>query len=99
MAGTPSGVPRGSAFTPPSGFFFQTARQADGTYTIREKNGLTYTFESVAGTVGQRARLLRITDRNGNTLTLTYGAATGRLASGHDGIGRSLTVPSAVNTR
>ena len=99
VAGTASGVAPRSVFTPPSGFFFQTARQADGTYTIREKNGLTYTFESVAGTVGQRARLLRITDRNGNTLTLTYGAATGRLASVTDGLGRSLTFTYDVNTR
>src|SRR5439155_220180 len=98
-AGTASGVAPGSVVTPPSGFFFQTARQADGTYTIREKNGLTYTFESVAGTVGQRARLLRITDRNGDTLTLTYGAATGRLASVTDGLGRSLTFTYDVNTR
>ncbi|MBI5656779.1 MAG: hypothetical protein HZC44_08160, partial [Geobacter sp.] len=51
VTGNSGGVPIGSTFTPPSAFHFQVARAANGTYTIREKNGLTYTFENVAGTV------------------------------------------------
>jgi RHS repeat-associated protein len=90
VAGSAGGVAIGAAFTPPPGFFFQVARQADGRYTIREKDGLTYTFESVAGTAGQRARLLRITDRNGNALTLGYTGA--RLTSVSDPLGRQLTI-------
>ena len=74
VTGNSGGIPIGSTFTPPKGFFFQMARAANGTYTIREKNGLTYTFENVAGTVNQKARLTSITDRNNNTLTLTYPA-------------------------
>ncbi|GAB4512556.1 MAG: hypothetical protein Tsb0026_16580 [Sulfuricaulis sp.] len=50
VTGSVSGVAIGSSFTPPPGFFFQTTRNTDGTYSIREKNGLTYTFENVAGT-------------------------------------------------
>lgn len=83
----------GSVFTPPPGFFFQTTRNADGTYSIREKNGLTYTFENVAGTItpsGQKgAKLLNIKDRNGNTLTMGYNGAN--LTSVTDGLGRALT--------
>lgn len=65
-------------------------REANGTYTIKEKNGLLYTFASVNGTAagGQRARLLSIADRNANTLTMTY---TGNdLTSVKDGLKRSL---------
>jgi RHS repeat-associated protein len=87
VMGASSVVPIGATFKTPSGLFFRVARNTDGTYTIREKNGLTYTFESVAGTVGQRARLLRVTDRNANALTLTYDAATSRLASVADAVG------------
>lgn len=77
-----------SASSPRPGFFFQSACQGDGSYTLREKNGLTYTFESVAGTVGQKAKLLRIADRTGNALTLNY---AGNLLSGvSDVLGRGL---------
>lgn len=77
VAGTASGVAIGSMFTPPQGFYFTTTRNADGTYTIVEKNGLTYQFESVAGTKGQKARLIKINDRNGNSLNLSYTAIAG----------------------
>ena len=87
----------GAAFTAPKGFYFQTSRNPDGTYTIREKNGLTYTFESVAGTMAQKARLLKIADRNGNALTLSY--AGGNLVSVADGLGRSLTFTTDGNNR
>jgi RHS repeat-associated protein len=97
VSGNSGGVPIGAAFTPPQGFYFQAARQADGTYTIREKNGLTYTFESVAGTVGQRAKLLRIADRNGNALRMTYTGAN--LTSVTDDLNRSLTLTYDANNR
>src|SRR6266508_3239502 len=79
----------GTTFTTPTVFHFQVARQPDGTYTVREKNGLTYTFEAVAGAVSDRAKLLRIADRNGNALTLTYSGTC--LAAVTDGAGRRLT--------
>ena len=92
VAGNAGGVSIASPFTAPKGSYFTTTRNGDGTYTIREKNGLTYTFENVAGTLGQKARLTRLQDRNGNTLTLAYSAGCGnRLCSVTDGLGRSLT--------
>jgi len=89
VTGNAAGVPVGSTFTSPKGFFFQTTRNGDGTYTIREKNGLTYTFESVTGTIEQKARLLSIRDRNGNTLSLTYSGSNLQYVT--DGLGRRLT--------
>lgn len=72
VAGNSAGVPVNSVFTAPKGFYFTTTRNADGTYTIVEKNGLAYRFETIPGTVGQKARLIKITDRNDNSLTLSY---------------------------
>ncbi|EKD37447.1 MAG: hypothetical protein ACD_75C01126G0001, partial [uncultured bacterium] len=74
-----------------AGIFVTFQRLADGTYQIKEKNGLTYEFESVTGTTagGQKARLLSITDRNGNALTLTYTGAN--LTQVKDGLNRALT--------
>ena len=85
--GDKSGVPNGSTFSSPKGFFFVTTR--NGTYSITEKNGLTYTFENVAGDIGQKAKLTSIKDRNGNTLTLAY--TNGLLSTVTDGLARSLT--------
>ncbi len=72
VAGNSGGIPIGSSFTQPGGFFFQVTRAANGTYTIREKNGLTYTFENVAGTVGQKARLVSISDWTGRSYQYFY---------------------------
>ncbi len=70
--GNASGVATGASFSAPEGFYFQVNRLANGKYTLREKNGTTYTFVNVAGTVGQKAKLESISDRNNNTLTLSY---------------------------
>lgn len=89
VTGTAGGVPIGPAFNAPAGLFFRVVRTADGAYMIREKSGLTYTFESVAGIVQapepQRARLVSIADRNENRLTLAYGAS-GRLEQVSDSV-------------
>jgi YD repeat-containing protein len=83
-------VPVGSTFLNPAGVCVEFRRTARGPHTIREKNGLTYTFESVDGAVvGSRAKLLAIADRNGNTLALSY--TGGALSAVTDGLGRSLT--------
>ncbi len=88
---TGSTIPPASTFTNPPGIFVDFKRLGDGTYTIREKNGLTYTFESVDGSVvGSKAKLTGIADRNGNTLTPGY--TGGLLTSITDGVGRSLTL-------
>lgn len=88
VTGIGGGVPVGS-FAAPQGFFFQTTKNANGTYTVREKNGLSYAFETTAGTVGQKAKLTQIADRNGNTLTLAYSGVN--LSTVTDGLSRSLT--------
>ena len=62
----------GALFTPPEGYYFETTRNNDGSYQIRTKSGKTYIFESVAGTVDQKAKLLKVVDRNQNILTLSY---------------------------
>ena len=78
------GIAPGTVLTNAPGIFVAFQRQINGTYTIREKNGLTYTFASNAGaTAGQSASLQSIADRNGNTLTLNYTGAN--LTSVSDG--------------
>lgn len=89
VTGAAGGVAIGATFTAPAGFNFQTTRNTDGTYSIREKNGFTYTFESSAGTLGQKARLIRIADRNGNKLTVTYAGTN--LDKVTDDLNRALT--------
>lgn len=96
VSGNP-GVAIGATFATPKGNYFSTARNADGTYSIREKNGLTYTFESIAGTPGQKAKLLTIKDRNGNTLTMTYSGSN--LATVRDDLNRTLTFTYNANNR
>ncbi|MFH1813339.1 MAG: DUF6531 domain-containing protein, partial [Pseudomonadota bacterium] len=77
-AATASGVALSStAFSSPVGFRFVMRRTSNGTYKVTEKDGLTYTFESIAGTVGQKAALIEIADRNGNKLSLTYETPSG----------------------
>lgn len=96
-AGT--GIPVGGTLSNPPGIFVVFQRLADGTYTIREKNGLTYTFESNAGlTAGQRAKLLKITDRNGNALALSYDTG-GKLTRVTDGLNRALTFTYDASNR
>jgi RHS repeat-associated protein len=97
---TNGNVTVGTTIANPSGIFVTFQRQTNGTYTIREKNGRTYTFASATGPSGTpgpgtppvSAQLLSITDRNGNTLTLSYSSACGNnLCSVTDALGRALT--------
>lgn len=74
-------------YTPSPGLYVAAGREPNGEYSVREKNGFRYYFESVAGTHEQRANLLRVEDRRGNTLSLTYDAA-GRLDTVSDDLGR-----------
>lgn len=91
-----SGVPVNTTFVNPTGIFVIFKREADGTYTIREKNGLSYTFENMAGTVDQKAKLLSIKDRNENLITLSYNGS--KLTSVVDLAGLSL-IFSYTNNR
>lgn len=84
-----SGLATTSTFKTPDGQYFTLRKNADNTYTIVDKGGVTYTFEAVAGTKDQRANLTSIKDRNGNALTLNYDASK-RLSTVTDGV-RTLT--------
>lgn len=94
VPGDGTGIPINSTFTAPKGYYFTTVRNADG-YTITEKSGLSYQFESMAGTLGQKARLIKITDRNGNSLRLSYTPIQNcdgtYVCTVTDDLGRSLT--------
>jgi YD repeat-containing protein len=94
--GAAGGVPAGS-YPAPAGFYFQFTKNADGTYNLKEKNGLTYTFEAAAGTVNQRAKLTRVEDRNGNPLNLAY--TSGRLSTVTDGLNRAIVFDYQGGTR
>ena len=93
VSGLAGGIASGSLFGNPPGVFVRAERAADGSYRVRLRNGVTYVFENVAGTVGQQARLTAITDRNGNTISLFYDA-TG-LDRIVDTAGRTLDVTNA----
>jgi RHS repeat-associated protein len=92
-------TPGGPPLTNQPGILVRVSRLADGRYQVREKDGLTYTFESLtapnsppAAGSEPRARLLEIRDRNNNVLTLAYNATCGnRLCSVTDGLNRAIT--------
>jgi len=69
-----------AVFSGTAGVYATLTRLADGSYRLTERSGMVYVFESVnasATDTGQKARLLSITDRNGNTLTLSYAPIAG----------------------
>jgi RHS repeat-associated protein len=92
------GIATGTVMTNSPGIFVTFQRLANGTYTITEKNGLTYTFASNAGTTnGQTSPLQTIRDRNGNTLTMNYTGAN--LTTVTDGFrGNVLTIAYDTST-
>lgn len=96
---TSGDITRGVTLTNSGGVNVQFTRVSggadDGKFRIRERNGLVYLFASTTGpniapsaSSAVVARLLSITDRNGNTLTLNYNGS--QLASVSDSIGRSV---------
>ncbi|MDP2834456.1 MAG: RHS repeat-associated core domain-containing protein [Pseudomonadota bacterium] len=86
-----------TSFTPPKGFHFTVAKTAAG-YLLTEPNGLAYTFADAAVALGGQARLDKVTDRNGNTVALTYDAS-GRLSKVADPAGRELVLDYQGGTR
>ena len=70
----------GATFSGSAGVYATLERLTGGTYRLTERSGMQYVFESVNATAtdtSQKSRLLSIADKNGNTLTLSYTAATG----------------------
>ena len=86
-----SSIPSPSGFQNPDGVYVTFERQPNGTYTIKEKNGLTYVFDGTVNLAGSgtKAKLQTIQDRFGNTLTLTYSG--GLLSTVNDDLSRPLT--------
>lgn len=91
----------GAPFTAPSGIYATVERLAGGTYRITERSGMRYVFENISGTAtdtAQKARLLSISDKNNNTLTLAYsGACSNNLCSVTDSLSRALTFTYSGN--
>jgi RHS repeat-associated protein len=83
----------GGTFTAAPGYFETLVKNADGSFTLTQKDQTTYTFELVLDTpfqvVGPVHRLTTIVDRNGNMTRLSY--AGGNLVSVTDTYGRRLT--------
>ncbi|MDX8126810.1 DUF6531 domain-containing protein [Methylomonas sp. OY6] len=90
-----SSVPANSTFQAAPGVYSTLKREADGSWSVTEKNGLRYGFESNAGTL---AKLLTIKDRNLNTLALAYNTGCGNyLCTVTDGPGRKLAFHYTTN--
>ncbi len=90
MAGLVTGVPVSTSFTNFSKDLSVTAqREANGEYSIREKSGLTFYFENIAGLPDEQAKLIRVTDRNGNSTHFAYSGEN--LSTVTDDLNRSLT--------
>lgn len=82
--------PDGS-FLAPLHFTATLVKNADNTYTLRLKNGSTRRFNT-------DGRLVAITDRNGNAMTLAYDA-TGFPTTLTDAAGRSVQLTKGANGR
>jgi len=99
---TSGNVNVGAVFTGSAGIYATLERLADGTYRLTERSGMKYVFENVNASATdsqQKSRLLSITDRNGNALTLSYSASCGNnLCSVTDSLNRALTF-SYTNSR
>jgi RHS repeat-associated protein len=93
-----SGVASSAVFKAPHGHYFKLQKNSDSTYTLTDKGGVIYNFQAAAGALDQVVKLISITDRNGNTITLNYDTSQ-RLSSATDGV-RSLTFAyEGSNTR
>ncbi|MCU7966048.1 MAG: hypothetical protein KZQ74_02415, partial [gamma proteobacterium symbiont of Bathyaustriella thionipta] len=81
--GSKQGIAKNTLFTNPDGVYVTAQRDRTGEYRISEKNGLSFYFEAIKGTHNTQAKLLRVVDRNNNTIHLTYDA-NGNLESVRD---------------
>lgn len=99
-------IAKGTVLTNPAGTEVQFSRVSggadDGKFRIRERDGTVYLFASATGpnvvpsaTSAVTARLLSITDRSGNALTLNYTGS--QLTSVTDSLGRSVLTFSWTN--
>jgi YD repeat-containing protein len=93
-------ITKGAVFTNPAGIEVQFSRVSggadDGKYKLRERDGTVYLFASITGpnvtpsaSSAVVARLLSITDRNGNALALSYNASN-QLSTVTDSLNRTV---------
>lgn len=82
----------GSAFTPPTGVQRTLVRNADLSFTARDKAQTVWLFDP-------SGRLDQIVDRYGNASTMTYGAASGLLTKVRDPAGRGDLTLTYTNGR
>lgn len=69
-----------AVFSGSAGIYATLERLSSGKYRLTERSGMQYEFESITATATdtqQKSRLLSITDRNANTLTLSYAPIAG----------------------
>jgi len=89
VVGDATGVPLSTTLINPKGINVTATREANGEYSIKEKNGLTFYFENVAGSPDTTAKLIRVVDKNGNTLRFAYSG--NNLQTVTDDLSRNLT--------
>jgi YD repeat-containing protein len=77
----------GGGYTAPTGFYTRLIRNPDGTFTERDRNGTTVTYSRPDAT--GIARMMSVTDRNGNTMRFVYNRA-GQLTQVLDTLGRPI---------
>ena len=82
-------LPDGSYQSPP-GLYLTLIKNANGTYTLTEKNGLKYNFSSVGD-------LTSISDAQGNTLTYIY--SNGKITGITDSSGRTTSISYGTNNK
>src|SRR5581483_4611858 len=75
-------TPSGTSYVPQAGVFSVLAKNADGTFTLIQKNQSRYNFSSIG-------KLTTIQDKNGNTVSLSYDGS-GNLSQVADAVGRKL---------
>lgn len=78
----------GSGYQSPLGDYSTLVKNADGTFTITEKEGMKHNFD-------QWGRIISRTDRNGITMAFAY--ASGNLSTVTDGEGRSIVFTYDAN--
>ena len=83
------GILLGEVLSNQDGLYVTAKREMSGEYSIRQKNGATFYFQNMTGQAGQVSKLIRVVDRNSNTLTMSYG--DGKLSGVTDDLNRGLT--------
>lgn len=81
----------------PTGFYTKLIRNANGTYTLRTRDGMLYNFNRLDGTATS-GRLTSIVDRHGNTMRFRYDSL-GRLTTVTDTLSRDITYAYDDNNR